>query len=97
MTERLSALLHEEADVLQVPPPTADRILADGRRIRRRHRVTYGAAGLALAGVLGTGIGLAVSAGDDDPANVVDRTRQGAALHGATFTVASPRSSTAEP
>ena len=86
MTERLSALLHEEADVLHVPPPTTDRIVAAGRGLRRRRRLTYGAAGLALTGLLGTGIGLAVS-GDDEATNVIDDPGQSTALHGATFTI----------
>ena len=45
-----------------------------------------GAAGLALAGVLGTGIGLAVTGGDDGT-NVVDDNAATGRLHGATFTV----------
>ena len=36
MTERLSQLLHDEADRLDVPPVAADAVLARGRGLRRR-------------------------------------------------------------
>lgn len=89
MTERLSALLREEADVLQVPRPATSRIVAHGRGLRRRRRLTYGAAGLALAAIVGTGIGLATSGGDDTPAVVDDNTDAPVTteLRGANFTV----------
>ena len=38
MTERLSALLHDEAAGLEIPPPTAPAVLARGRSMRRRRR-----------------------------------------------------------
>jgi hypothetical protein len=88
MTERLSALLHQEADVLRVPPPATERILAQGRGVRRRRRLANGAAGLALAGLVGTGIGLAVSGENDTSPHVADDgSVRTTGLRGANFTV----------
>ncbi|MFA6298247.1 MAG: hypothetical protein WC642_03720 [Nocardioides sp.] len=65
MTERLSALLHREADGLDVPPPSAGPVLAQGRTLRRRRRLaTLGAAASVLVVVGGLG---AVALGGDDP------------------------------
>jgi hypothetical protein len=55
MTERLSALLHEEADRLHVPMPTARAAITSGRRIRRRRRVTQAGVAVAVVAVLGVG------------------------------------------
>ena len=61
MTDRLSALLHEEAERLDVPMPAARETLAAGRRVRRRRRLTQVAAvGGALAVIGAVGIGTAV-------------------------------------
>ena len=49
MTERLTTLLHREADGLDVPQPDAARILGDGRRARRRQALTQGAVGVVAA------------------------------------------------
>ena len=46
MTERLAALLHAEADLLEVPPPATAAILGSGRRqVRRRRWVRAGVSG----------------------------------------------------
>jgi hypothetical protein len=87
MTERLGALMRAEVDSLIVPPAAPERILAQGRGVRRRRRFTHGAAGLALAGLLGTGIGFVVSSSDTDSPGVVDAAGPTTALRGATFTV----------
>jgi hypothetical protein len=62
MTERLSSLLHAEADGLALPPAPLGATLLEGRRLRRRRRVTRGiAAGAAAATVVAAvGIGAAV-------------------------------------
>jgi hypothetical protein len=62
MTERLSALLHEEADRLHVPMPTTHKTITAGRRIRRRRRLTQ--AGVAAAVVAVLGVGAAFVGGD---------------------------------
>ena len=53
MTERLSALLHEEADRLHVPMPAAGETLAAGRRVRRRRRVTQGLTAVVVVAAIG--------------------------------------------
>jgi hypothetical protein len=55
MTERLSVLLREEADALDVPPAATVTILARGRGLRRRHRWTRSAAIVAAAAVVVAG------------------------------------------
>ena len=62
MTERLSALLHEELDLLDVPPPAAAAVLARGRSLRRRRRAVVALAGVSTAAVVG--LGFAVVGGD---------------------------------
>lgn len=53
MTERLSALLHAEADVLEVPAPDTAIIVGSGRRlVRHRRRLRSAVGGSLLAGVL---------------------------------------------
>ncbi len=61
MTERLSALLHAEADRLEMPPPPVRESLDAGRRLSRRRRFTRGmamttavAAAVAAVGVSGS-------------------------------------------
>lgn len=58
MTERLTALLHAEADGIDVPAPPAGPVLARGRAIRRRRRVTTAVAAAAVLGVIGGGAAL---------------------------------------
>ncbi|KAA1425638.1 hypothetical protein [Nocardioides antri] len=53
MTERLRQLLGDEAGVLDVPPPSTDAVLRQGRGLRRRNRLVAGAAGVAAAVVVG--------------------------------------------
>jgi hypothetical protein len=67
MTERLSQLLHDEADRLDVPPVAADAALSRGRGLRRRRTaMSMGAAAAALVVIGGTT--LLVTDGDDDRA-----------------------------
>lgn len=64
MTERLTALLHDEAaDVLMPAPPTA-AILHTGRRLRRRRRTAQVVGGGALALALVGGAAWALALGD---------------------------------
>lgn len=65
MTDRLSQLLHDEATHLSVPPPDAAGTLAEGRRLRRRHRATTGLAVAAGVAVTGGGIALALALGSN--------------------------------
>src|SRR4051812_5373349 len=69
MTDRLSSLLHDETDVLDVPPAAVDRVLAGGRAIRRRRRTTATLIGAAAAlGVLAIGFaGLGADRADRPP------------------------------
>ena len=60
MTERLSSLLHDEADTLLIPSPPAGAVLRQGRGLRRRRRLTTGAAVLGVLAVVGTGVALTV-------------------------------------
>ena len=52
MTERLSALLHAEAEVLDVPPPHTADIVGSGRRLVRRRRLVRSAGGVLVAAAL---------------------------------------------
>ena len=71
MTDRLSALLHEEAERLHVPMPTAHETITAGRRIRRRRRLTQTGVAVAAVAVLGVGAafvgGNAPDRSDPDP------------------------------
>lgn len=64
MTDRLSQLLHEEAGHLAPPPPDPAAVLEQGRRMRRRDRLTTGLAGLAVAAVVVTTAGFVALGGD---------------------------------
>ena len=59
MTDRLSALLHEEAERLDVPMPAARETITAGRRLRRRRRLTQTAAVVAARGLHRDGRGAA--------------------------------------
>lgn len=78
MTDQLSTLLHTEAAGLDVPAAPADRVLADGRAIRRRRRTTAAVIGAAAAVVVVTA-GIAVLGADrtdrvPEPASPRDQT-----------------------
>jgi hypothetical protein len=61
VTDRLSTLLHDEADHLAVPDPDSVAVLARGRTMRRRRRAGSVVAGIAVLAVLGSGAALAGS------------------------------------
>ncbi len=61
MTERLSQLLHDEVAELQPVPADASRVLAEGRRLRRRRRLSTGLAVAATVAVVGVAGGYALS------------------------------------
>jgi len=65
MTDRLSALLHEQADLLDVPMPTAHEAITAGRRIRRRRRLTQAGVAAAVVAVLGVGAAFVGGAAPD--------------------------------
>ena len=67
MTERLSALLHQEADSLDLPTPFVRDVLTAGRRIRRRRRLTRGAAAVAVVGVVAGGAATLFGGDADSP------------------------------
>ncbi len=69
MTERLTHLLHAEADGLDIPPPDAASVLRRGRGARRRRQALTAAAALTAAVVVGAGaLGLTGATGDGDTA-----------------------------
>lgn len=85
MTERLSALLHDEAESLDVPHPAAHDVLTRGRGLRRRrHLVVVGAAVAVLAVIAGSA--LAAQMGDD---RAEDSGFAGADADGAVFSIGS--------
>jgi hypothetical protein len=51
MTDRLSVLLHEEADRLSIPSPSAHHSIARGKRLRRRSRTIGAVSVLAVAAI----------------------------------------------
>jgi hypothetical protein len=67
MTERLSSLLHDEADTVDIPAPRAAEVLVRGHRIRRRQRLTTGAAVIAVLGVVVGGVAAVQSMRGDGP------------------------------
>jgi hypothetical protein len=62
MTERLSSLLHDEADRLELPPAPVSECLHAGRRLRRRRRAvrSIAACSAVAAVVAAVGMGAAV-------------------------------------
>ena len=72
MTERLTQLLRDEAERLDVPPVTADAALARGRGMHRRRAVaSVGAAAAVLAVVGGVGV-LAAGSDNEGPVEAAD-------------------------
>ena len=71
MTERLSQLLHDEVAELNPVPPDAAHVLAEGRRLRRRHRVSTGLAAAAVVAVVGAAGGFALAQNDSGDASPV--------------------------
>lgn len=68
MTERLSALMHDEADTLDVPALDHASIIDRGRRARTKHRATLLVGAAAALAVVGGGTALAVNGiGSDEP------------------------------
>jgi len=65
VTERLSALLRQEAAALDIPPVDHDAILGRGRQARIRRRATVFLAAAAVVAVVGTGTALALNGPDD--------------------------------
>lgn len=88
MTDLLRALLHEEADALDVPPAAAGDILRRGRGVRRRQRATSATAALAVVGVVAGTVFVAThdpaGRGSEQPAHHID---DEVVDTGATFTV----------
>ena len=87
MTERLSALLHDEASDLEIPPPAAPAVLARGRSMRRRRRAAGVAAALAVVAIVGSGAVLATNVVQRD-GRAVEPTGPSTG-HGAVFSVGS--------
>ncbi|WP_067438759.1 YncE family protein [Nocardioides jensenii] len=85
MTERLSHLLHDEADLLDIPSAPTGPVLAKGRSIRRRRRATRLVAAAAVLGVIGGGAALMADGpggGDrtsDAPVSATERYLRGGA------------------
>ena len=73
MTERLSTLLHDEAETLDVPPAPTTEILGAGRRLRRRRTRSVWGAGAAFALVV-AGAGGAVALHDAEAPDVTPAT-----------------------
>ena len=82
MTDRLSALLHAEADRLDLPMPPVRESLAAGRRIRRRRRLTQVAAAAAVVATVGAGTALLTGGDTDqlpsDDSRIADSSSKGA-------------------
>ena len=83
MTERLSALLHDEAAALDIPPVDQDTILGRGRQARTRQRATVFLAAAAVVAVVGTGAALGLNGSDDGRAGkATDSVASGVSSHG---------------
>ncbi len=84
MTERLSALLRQETDALDIPPVDHDAILGRGRQVRTRRRTTVLlAAAAAVVAVVGTGTALGLDGSDDGRREMAtDSVAGGAPSHG---------------
>lgn len=64
MTERLTALLRDEASTLDIPAPPVADLLAEGRRLHRRRRATSALAVAAAVALVGGGIAVGGIGGD---------------------------------
>jgi|GEM_PF-1574696 len=71
MTERLTALMTAEADLLDVPPAPTATVLSRGRTLRRRRRGLQVGTGLAALALV-AGVGLAVTSGSDERGDALD-------------------------
>jgi hypothetical protein len=87
MTERLTTLLHAEADHLQVPAPPTHDVLTQGRGLRRRHRIGTGVAAVAAVAVVAAGTGFAAGLLDDEQRAVEPVPTGPSTGHGAVFTL----------
>ena len=85
MTERLSALLRDEASALDVPPPPAALVVTRGQTLQRRKRLGTAVAGVVLVTAVVTGAAYAAN-GRDDGSHAVDPAGPSTG-HGAVFTV----------
>lgn len=67
MTDRLTTLLHDGAEQIAIPQPSATEILSRGRSMRRRHGIISAGAGIAAALVVvgGTAVLVPDRAPDD--------------------------------
>ncbi len=74
MTDRLTTLLHDEVDGLELPPPPAARIIADGRAMRRRRTTGLVAGAVAIVLVAGAATLSALQSPDRDSVEPADRT-----------------------
>jgi hypothetical protein len=74
MTERLTALMHDETDTLTIPPAPAGEILTRGHRLvrRRRYGMAAGSVGLVAAAALVAATLLPGSGGGGRTERVVD-------------------------
>jgi hypothetical protein len=86
MTERLAALMHHEADALDIPPVSTDRLLTAGHRARRRRRMAEGLGTVAVLAVVGGGVVLATSLAGDDSVRDIGPADPSTG-HGAVFTL----------
>lgn len=86
MTERLSNLLHDEADRIVVPAPPADAVVSRGHGLRRTQRVRTGVAATAVVGLLAVGAGIGLGQLGEDGGRAVDPAGPSTG-HGAVFTL----------
>ncbi len=71
MTERLTALMYDEADHLDVPAPSASVVLTRGRSLRRRRQALQAGTGLASIALV-AGVAVAATSGGDGSRDALD-------------------------